>query len=248
MFHVVFTAFLLSSAVSSASAQPVPADGRREPILTVLGKGRYERKPERARFQAVVLTGGKTIDDAVKSHEERATRASEILSGLRNEGLELEKSSFKIEERRVERPLKPEDLNSGKRREWYTEGFDAKTAFSIKSVALERLNAGVNKMAESGLFTIEAIKFEVIQERAALNEARRSAMLDALEQARAYSEPVNLTLAQIIAVTDGEAEPPDGQADLPSRRAQGRYSIQILPPAVLEFTASVNVTWRIEPR
>jgi uncharacterized protein YggE len=70
-------------------------------------------------------------------------------------------------------------------------------------------------------------------------------MLDAREQAQAYAEPVNLKLGQIIAITDGDARPIDGEADLPARRPDRPYTVQIVPPANLEFTASVNVTWRI---
>ena len=99
-----------------------------------------------------------------------------------------------------------------------------------------------------GLFGIETVRFDVVQERAALNQARRAAMLDAREQAQAYAEPVDLELEQIVSITDGDADPPDGEADLPARRTSGSYTVQILPPAKLEFTASVNVTWRIAPR
>jgi hypothetical protein len=73
-------------------------------------------------------------------------------------------------------------------------------------------------------------------------------MLDAAEQAQAYSDPVSLKLWQIIAIADGEATPPGGELDIPQRKITEHYSVQILPPAVLEFKATANVTWRIEPR
>ena len=77
-----------------------------------------------------------------------------------------------------------------------------------------------------------------------LNQARRAAMVDAREQAGAYADAGELKLVEIIEITDGEATPMEnGVADLPMPRF-----VQIIPPATVAFTASVNVTWRIAPR
>lgn len=122
----------------------------------------------------------------------------------------------------------------------------AATTFSVGVTSLDKLNQSISKLAETGLFEIASVRFYVLNERAALNQARRAAMLDAREQAQAYAEPVDLKLGQIIAITDGEAQPSGGEADLPARRADRPYTVQIVPPATLEFTATVNVTWRID--
>ena len=221
---------------------------RREPALTVLGKGSYETKPELARFSATVSTDGRTLEDAAKPHEERATRASKVLKDLATAGLEVEKSDFSMSERRVQRPTASTAGVQGQRTETVVEGYVAKTTYLLKATSLDNLNQIVTKLAETGLFQVDRVRFHVLNERAALNEARRSAMLDAHEQAQAYANPVDIELRQILAITDGEAQPVDGYADLPLRRAVGPYSVQIVPPATLEFTASVNVTWQIAPR
>jgi uncharacterized protein YggE len=240
--------FLLCIGGPPAVAQTTPTEGRREPVVTVLGQGTYEAKPDQARFATTVETEGKTLDEAVKAHEVRATRAIEILQGLRLNGIEVEKSTFRIDERRLQKPLTPAEIGLGKKPQTIIEGYTAVTVFAVKEISLEHLNESVSKLAESGLFTVNSVRFQVVQERAALNQARRAAILDALEQARAYTDPVNLELGPIVAITDGDAEPPDGAADIPRQRLQGRYSVQILPPAVLQFEAKVNVTWRIAPR
>jgi uncharacterized protein len=240
--------FLVCIGGPPAVAQTTPTEGRKEPVVTVLGQGTYEAKPDQARFNPTVATEGNTLDEAVKAHEVRATRAIEILQGLRLNGIEVEKSTFRIDERRFQKPVTTADIAQGRKPESIIEGYTAVTVFSVKEISLEHLNESVSRLAESGLFTVSSVRFQVVQERAALNRARHAAILDALEQARAYTDPVNLELGPIIAITDGEAEPSDGAADLPLRRPQGRYSVQILPPAVLQFEAKVNVTWRIGPR
>jgi uncharacterized protein YggE len=239
---------LFLASVATAFAQTSPQDNRREAILTVLGKGSYETKPNLARFNARVSTDAHTLETAAKQHEERATRAIKLLQELKASGLETEKSNFAINERRSPRPLSQADIAQGKKPESVIEGYVASTSFSLKVASLENLNQLVTKLAETGLFELQRVNFGAVDERAALNQARRATMLDALEQAHAYTEPVNLDLEQIVAITDGEATPPDGYADLPLRRADARYTVQIIPPATLEFNASVNVTWRIAPR
>jgi uncharacterized protein YggE len=230
-------------------AQSASQEGGREPVLTVLGKGSYEVKPDVARFRATVSSEGKTLEAAIKQHDERATRAAAILQGLKASGLEIEKSSFRTSERRIQKPVTTAQMAQGQRPQSVLDGYTAWTEFHLKSTSLERLNQLVTKLADSGLFNFQAVQFNVVQERAALNQARRAAMLDAREQAQAYAEPVDLELGQIVSITDGEAQPPDGYADLPARRAgSGPYTVQIIPPSVVEFSASVNVTWRIAPR
>jgi uncharacterized protein len=233
---------------SPVLAQATSQDGRREPILTVLGKGRHEVKPDLTRFQATISTQARTMSDAARSHEERATRALQILQALKERGVRIEKSNFRIDERRVPQPLKPAEAAQGKRPETVVEGYVAGTTFFLNVTLLENLNEVVTKLVETGFFQVHRVQFHAADERAALNQARRAAMLDALDQAHAYTEPVNLGLGQIVAITDGEATPPDGMADIPLRATTGPHSVQIIPPATIEFTASVNVTWRIIPR
>jgi uncharacterized protein YggE len=122
--------------------------------------------------------------------------------------------------------------------------FTAQTTFSLKVRPADGLNAIVSKLAASGLFEVRVVRFRVEQQRAVLNQARRAAMVDAREQAGAYADAGELKLVEIIEITDGEATPIEyGFADLPMPRF-----VQIIPPATVAFTASVNVTWRIAPR
>lgn len=243
-------ALVFCSIAFYAAAEVSSTDGGREPVLTVLGRGSYEAKPDIARFRVMLSTEEKTLEAAMKQHGERAARAAAILQELKSFGLEVEKSSFRTNERRAVKSVTTEELARGLRPSSVVEGYTAATDFFLRSSSLENLNQAVTKLAASGLFGFQTIQYSVLQERVALNQARRAAMLDAREQAQAYAEPVDLELGQIVAITDGEAQPPDGEADLPLRNAGygGPSTVQIVPPAVVKFTASVNVTWRISPR
>lgn len=249
LLRSLLAALVFSAIIFPLAAESAPLDGVRDPVLTVLGRGSYEVMPDIARFRVTVSAEEKTLETAIKQHGERVVGAAAILQELKPSGLEIEKSNFRTNERRLVKSVTTEEFARGLRPSSVIEGYAAATDFFLRSSSLGNLNQAVNKLAASGLFSFQTVQFSVLQERAALNQARRAAMLDALEQARAYAEPVDLELGQIIAITDGEADPPNGEADLPARGAGngGPTTVQIVPPAVVKFTASVNVTWRIAP-
>src|SRR5262249_45835902 len=116
--------------------------------------------------------------------------------------------------------------------------------FYLKIEVLDSLNGLVTKLAASGLFEVISIHFGVEHERAALNEARRRAMADARDQAAVYADAADVQLLAIAAITDGEAVRALGAGAV----SQAPRFVQVLPPATVAFTSSVQVTWRIGPR
>jgi uncharacterized protein len=231
--------------VLADSAAPVAAQQQsgehRAAILAVRGQGKVDVKPDVAFFIVSVSTQRLSLGEAAAAHQDRATQALSALEGLKAAGIEIVSSSFRINQDRpppqppgppAPRPAKPPELP-----------FTAETTFSLKTSRIGELNAIVSKLAASGLIEVRTVHFKVEQERAVLNQARRAAMMDAREQADTYADAGALNLVEIIEITDGQAAPFDGAADL----AVPRF-VQIIPPATVEFDASVNVTWRIAPR
>lgn len=242
-YLILCALFLSASPPAFAENDPAPSRGA---ILRVHGTGKSEQKPNLARFDVIVTTKDKTLDAVVEAHKARATKALTALRDLVPSGLIIESSRFSIDEER--RPAYAPPIYAGQPAPptptISTPPFLAKTWFSLKVVSIENLNDIMTRLAGSGLFLIQKVSFKVENERGALNAARRSALIDAQEQAQTYAETGNLKLVEIIEVTDGEAQPSNvGEADLPRARF-----VQIVPPAVITFDASVNVTWRIAPK
>lgn len=218
------------------------ADAPKGALLSVKGEGSAEVKPDYAVVKVLVTTSASTLEEAADAHGERATRAVALIESLKADGVQLQKSEFALHDA-TPRPLSvpagspppapPEPL------------FNAQTTITIKIVPLAGLNKAVSTLAGSGVLQVRSVRFDVERERAALNEARRSAMQDAREQAEVYASAGNFRLVGISEMTDGEARPAEetGEFDLPAPR-----SVQIIPPAVLYYRASVDVTWRVAPR
>jgi uncharacterized protein len=227
---------LLTSLALPASAQQPPAEPRTGPVLAVRGEGRVEVKPDYARFFATVATKGRSLAESAAAHEERATRALSVLQGLKGGGVDIITTSFRLNQDapRQSGPEKPPEPQ-----------FTAVTNFDLRVKPIEALNGIITKLASSGLFEVRDVSFRVEQERTALNQARRAAVLDARDQAEAYADAGGVQLMDVIEIADGNAIPAyeSGAANL----AFPRY-VQVIPPASVAFTASVKVVWRIAPR
>jgi uncharacterized protein YggE len=239
-FRAIALLLLISSAAPASAEQPPP-----EPVMEIKGTARIDVKPDRAHFDATVSTKGRSLAEAGAAHEERATRALSVLKGLAADGVEITQSSFRLKQDLPPRPAyigAQEQPLPAKPTEPH---FTAETIFSLKAQRIETLNAVISKLASSGLFELHNVLYQVDQERSALNQARKAAMLDAREQAEAYAESGGLRLVEIVRVTDSQAVPEisQGEADLPLPRF-----VEIIPPATIAFQASVNVVWRIAPR
>ncbi|MFE1602562.1 SIMPL domain-containing protein [Methylobacterium sp. ID0610] len=220
-------------------AQENPDTPRRGNVLSVRGRAQHWQKPDTARIEIRVTTKGRTLDGTAQAHQERTPRAYEILKALESSGVTIEKSTFRLneEQRGYPTPANPNpkvpDLP-----------FTAMSDLTLKLTAVDAVNPTVTRLVGSGLFEVLKVTFSVEADRQALNEARRAAVLDAREQARIYAEAADLKLVEITEIADGEATPPEGYADLP----RSARIIHIIPPAAVDFSASVTIRWRIAPR
>jgi uncharacterized protein len=230
----LLTALAIPAMMAVADAQQIMPRG---PVLSVRGVGTIEVPPDHAKLSVDVVTKADNLAAAAKAHESRATNAASILRDLVKDGLEIERSSYRLGQlnRQVQvptgqQPPRPE--------------FQAVTSFILKSSRIGNLNEAISTLAAKGLFEVRNVSFAVDDQRGALNMARKKAVDDAREQARAYADAAGVSLEGILEITDGEAHAGgEGQADLPSMRRA-----QIIPPATVSFNASVTIKWGISPQ
>lgn len=226
-----FAAIVCATALALSAAHPAVAQERRsgsEPTLTVRGSGQHEVKPDYAVLGVDVATPGDTIDKAATGHEARAGRASEALQKLSADGVKIRRSGFRLTQE-LGRSNQP--------------SFRAVTSYELELRPVERVNALVGRIAALGLFEIGRVGWRADANAEALDEARRKAVADARAKAEVYAAAADMRLIGIVGITDGEAAPGNGLADLPAPR-----SVQISPPATVGFDASATITWRIGPR
>ena len=214
--------------------------------MSIIGQGQFWTAPEIAEFSGEVVTRGATLAEARDAHPDPAQAARETIDGLAAGGLELESAQYSMRE--ID-PCDPygyaRQLNDAPpcNEEPY---FEATTRYQLSSANLTNLGDVVSTLAAQELL-VSRIAFKVKDRRTPLLEARKDAARDALEQAEAYAEALGVELVDIRNVTDGDATPVEGYADLGvlTPGPTPKIPIEIAVPDQLEFNASVRVDWTV---
>jgi uncharacterized protein len=232
----IVLAFMLLAVLPAGVAQaqaPQQASPPPRAMLTVEGSGQARAKPDYARLGAVVQSKAGTLDDAVRLNQEQVAQANTLLQTLKEDGVEIEESNFSLAEDRPAPPPPRQPVS-----------YIAAATFSLKANRLDRLNVVVSKLASSALFELHAVTFEVSDNRAALDEARRKAVADARHKADVLADAAGVRLDDIATISDTNVAPRVfASADMASPR-----SLLIIPPSGLTFTASVMVSWLVSRR
>jgi len=242
MRKTVFALSLLAVtlALTEASAQPSSApQSPSRALLAVEGNGRAEAKPEFARLTVELLAKAPTIEGAVEASKTLVPRVDTLLQSLKNDGVEIESSRFSLGESPPSHPLPNGPQNP-------PPSFTATTTYGLKLKRLDRLNPVISAVASSGLLEVRTASFQVEDERVPMDEARRDAVADARRQAEVLADAAGVRLDDLASISDARAAPLTQVAyDLPT--ASRKY-LQVIPPAKLDFSASVLMSWHILPK
>jgi uncharacterized protein YggE len=250
IYRFAAAAAVCVATICAAQAQEQPTRVVPPNTLAIHGEGTYEVKPERATFSLTVTTTGAAAQAARDPHPAMVTKVRALIDGLASEGLTIERASYGFVEDQPNRYVASDKMTDKERnRIVYT----ATTVFTLTTENLVKINDMISVLAAADA-EMSSVSFTVKNERAPLLQARKAAASDALEQAKAYAEALEVELVDIRDVTDGEASPPtysDGEADLmvmtPAGGAAPRQ-LSIVVPDTLAFTASVNVDWTIKAK
>jgi uncharacterized protein YggE len=230
MRALLITAVALLMSGGPCTGQPAAGDA----TLTVRGQGRVQVAPDHANLTAEVVTRGKSPDAAAAAHRERASRAASALRDMTTDGVEIERSLFRLDEVRV--PTAPAAMPGRAELE-----YRAVTTFELKLKRLNAVDRAITAIATTGLFEVRHLRFGIDDRNPGMNAARGNAVNDARERAETYARAAGVLLGDIIRIEDTELRGPrDVAAEAPLMRG-----VQVIPPDTLTLSASVTMTWRI---
>jgi uncharacterized protein YggE len=232
MRRTVLALALMPLLLSGAAAQPATP---REATLTVRGDGHADVPPDHARLTVEVTSTARSLEQATAQHRERADRALTALKGMAGNGIEIERSNFRLDQVRPQRvpenPPRPGDVE-----------YRAVTTFELKTKKLGAIDAAVTAIAATGLFEVRGIRFGLDEKNAGLNDARRKAVEDARERAGVYAKAAGVQLGDILEITDTE---PRMFRQVAAEPMMAR-NMPVIPPETLTLNAGVTITWRIK--
>jgi uncharacterized protein len=226
-------ALILTTIAGAAHAQTTPT---RDAFIAVAGEGHVNVAPEFAEFFADVVTRGDSLEAATRLHTDRAAKATAALRALAKHSVNVERSSFRLEQ--VRGPARPAEKKQA------SLEYRATTTFSLKANQLAALNDVISSIAAAGVFEVRTVRYGIKDEERAIDDARRAAVKNARRQAEVYADAAGVKLAEILEIFDGVAQNLGSEASLRAATP----NVQVSPPATIPFRAGINIKWRIVSR
>lgn len=223
--------FVAIVAVCLMAVLPARAEEAQTPQLTVTGMGRVEVVPDMARLTLGVTEEAK---DPAAALEAVSTRMTGIFEQIKAAGV-------------APRDMQSSQVNLSPRHDYKNNrdqiiGFVARSTVSITLRDLSGLGALMTAAAGSGANEIHGLNFDVQDRSAAMDDARRLAVKDALSRAEVLAGAAGLKPGRVVLMREGGGSGPQPQF---ARMAMESASAD-MPIAAGELEISSAVTMVIE--
>jgi uncharacterized protein YggE len=166
--------------------------------MTVTGQGRIDSAPDMATITLGVTNEAETAGEAM---DKTSAAVAAILEQLAADGMaardmqtrDLNLSPLWTDRRTVE-DAQPQIV-----------GFQASNTVVIRVRELDALGGILDRVIDSGANTFNGLSFGLQNPEPALDEARRTAVAEALRKAKLYAEAAGLVLGPVLELSEGGA-------------------------------------------
>lgn len=228
---------LLGVSSNAALAQDAQA---REPQINVSGEGEVAVKPDIAILSLTVLREAETAEAALTAN---SAAMRNVVGALREQGVEerdIQTSQFQIFPRYNRTENKDGQTETGE-----IVGYEVSNALTVRVRDLPKLGALLDQSVKLGVNKGGQISFSNDNPEAALTEARKKAVAEALAKAKTLTEAANVKLGRIIEMSENSVRP---MAQPMVRMAMAKEAGDSVPLATGEntYSVTVNVTFSLQ--
>lgn len=160
--------------------------------MTISGKGVVSVVPDMATLTLGVQHRDKDPKDAM---EDTAKAAQDVISALKKMGLndkDLQTSNLSLH------TIESYGANNKRR----IDGYEASTTLRVQLRDLDQIGAVVSVALKEGANHFSGLRFGLTDPQQAQNDAYQAAVKNALSKAALYAEAANVTLGDVISVSD----------------------------------------------
>lgn len=229
---------LLAALAHGAVTDPaILAEANAGPVITITGRGQVAARPD-----VMIVTVGVATrsDDAEGGLAENSAKAQAIADAVRSAGVAAcdvqtcDLSMYPIHEKLSAETHAPQRAPK-------LLGFKISNDVRLRLRDIDRAGETLSAIVAAGANEIRGIEFELDDEGAVMDEARKAAIADARRKAALYAEGAGVALGPIVSIS----EDGDGRSGLLAR--QGTMSMGDAPiaPGETVLKAAVRVVWRI---
>ncbi|MEO4041224.1 SIMPL domain-containing protein [Hoeflea sp. CAU 1731] len=233
-FLIMFAVALLPVSAMAQAQKP-----HRQPSISVTGEGTAQIAPDMAVINLTVLRQGKTAREALDASNEAMAAILAEMEATGIEDRDLQTSNFSISPQYV---YPKQDDNQ--RQPPTIEGYNVSNSLTVRIRDLANLGAVLDKSVTLGVNQGGQIMFTSDDPSAAITEARKKAVEDAMEKAQTLAGAAGIELGSVLKISE-VANP---GRPMPMMRAEMAMASDArgVPVAAGENEYSVSVTMSFE--
>ncbi|MBY3329790.1 SIMPL domain-containing protein [Rhizobium laguerreae] len=237
---VLMTALLALQLAAAAPAFAQEAKPR-EPVISVTGDGESSVAPDMAIVNLAVVKQAKTAREAL---DENNKAMNDVLAALKSGGIaerDLQTSGFSIQPQyNYPQPV------DGQQQQPQLIGYQTINSVTVRLRDLAKLGAVIDQSVTLGINQGGEIQFTNDKPDAAIEEARKAAVADAVKRAKTLSEAAGVKLGRILEINENvpRAMPqPVYRATMMKEASDAAVPVQ---GGENNYNVSVTVTFAIE--
>ncbi|MGZ2381204.1 SIMPL domain-containing protein [Rhizobium brockwellii] len=237
---VLMTALLALPLAAAAPAFAQEAKPR-EPVISVTGDGESSAAPDMAIVNLAVVKQAKTAREAL---DENNKAMNDVLAALKSGGIaerDLQTSGFSIQPQyNYPQPV------DGQQQQPQLIGYQTINSVTVRLRDLAKLGAVIDQSVTLGINQGGDIQFTNDKPDAAIEEARKAAVADAVKRAKTLSEAAGVKLGRILEINENvpRAMPqPVYRATMMKEASDAAVPVQ---GGENNYNVSVTVTFAIE--
>ncbi|SCB57274.1 hypothetical protein GA0061105_102263 [Rhizobium aethiopicum] len=237
---LVMTALL---ALPLGSAAPLLAQEAkpREAVISVTGDGESAVAPDMAVVNLAVVKQAKTAREAL---DENNKAMNEVLKALKDGGIaerDLQTSGFSIQPQyNYPQPV------DGQQQQPQLIGYQTINSVTIRLRDLSKLGQVIDQSVTLGINQGGDIQFTNDKPEAALEEARKNAVAEAVKKAKTLSEAAGVKLGRILEINENVPRPLPQPAYRATMMKEADAAAVPVQGGENNYTVSVTVTFAIE--
>jgi uncharacterized protein YggE len=226
-----FSRWALFLGLAAMSATAVAAEP--PPRITVTGTGVATAAPDVADVHA-----GVTREDAsaARAMQQADAAMRKVVDAMRQQGVaarDIQTAQYSLQ------PVY--DQFEGKSR---LRGYRADNQVRVTVRDLARVGGLLDAVVSAGANQIQGIGFRVDKPEIHLDRARADAVADARRKAELYAKAAGVRMTGVLAIEEGGAQIP---RPFVAMRAASMAADAVIEPGEQELSASVSVTFQIQP-
>ena len=210
-----------------------------ETTLSINANAAVKRAPDLAILSGGVQTDAKTAAEAIA---ENAKRMDGVFKTLDRAGVgkrDIQTSNFSLQPRY--------DYDRRKGEAPLLVGYTASNQITVRVRDMEKVGATIDAMVSEGGNVFSGVRFALDDPSEALNEARRTAMGEALDRAELYADAAGLSVKRIVTINERSSGQPRPQ---PLARAQlldvAAESATQIAGGEISYDITVSVLFELE--